>query len=242
MLDRYGPRSHQGHLIRFQYDQRLLAEIALIRVLWLEGETDVALDLIEDLLTRARQLNHGPTYANILAEAACPVALQAGDFVRAERYLSLLRAETVARSMDVWRTYADAFEGELLIRRGRAESGVALLQGAIATLRTGGFVLYDTAFRGVLATGLDALGKTDEAAAEITEALEQCARTGEAWCLPELQRVRAEQLIRQGNSLGEALLAEALAKARRQGARAWEARIAQSMAQLLPSRPGNPAL
>ena len=130
MLASYEERLQRRHIVRFQYDQRLLAEVALARVLWLQGIADESLALVERLVEKAKLLNHGPTYANILAEAACPIALMAEDFPRAERFISLLRMETRAQSMDVWRTYADAFEGELLIRRGEPKRGMDVISPA----------------------------------------------------------------------------------------------------------------
>ncbi|TIW82067.1 MAG: transcriptional regulator, partial [Mesorhizobium sp.] len=167
MLASYGEHSQRRHIIRFQYDQRLLAEVALSRVLWLQGESAASLALVEKLIDQAKALNHGPTYANILAESACPIAVMANDIPLAERYISLLRTETRAQSMDVWRTYADAFDAELLIRCGDPKHGLAVMYSALTKLRAAGFVLYDMAFRGVVAAGLVAVGDNVGAAAEL---------------------------------------------------------------------------
>ncbi|AZO35266.1 hypothetical protein EOA27_01270 [Mesorhizobium sp. M2A.F.Ca.ET.037.01.1.1] len=91
-----------------------------------------------------------------------------------------------------WRAYADAFDAELLIRCGDPKHGLAVMYSALTKLRAAGFVLYDMAFRGVVAAGLVAVGDNVGAAAELDLALAQCAKTGEGWCLPELQRIRAE--------------------------------------------------
>ncbi|BAB53079.1 ATP-binding protein [Mesorhizobium japonicum] len=231
MLASYDEQSHRRHIIRFQYDQRLLAELALSRVLWLRGESEESLFLVEKLIDRAKVLNHGPTYANILAEAACPIALMANDFSLAQRFIALLRTETRARSMDVWRTYADAFEGELLIRRGEPKLGLAMMYPALTKLRATGFVLYDMAFRGVVAAGLMAVGDNVEAATELDLAVAQCAKTGEAWCLPELQRIRAElHAAVKEQQAAKNLLRSASALASAQGSEFWLARIEASPA------------
>src|ERR1700759_23843 len=76
-----------------------------------------------------------------------------------------------------WRAYADAFEGEMLIWRGEPRLGLELLRPALATLRSGGFVLYDMAFRGIAAGGLRSLEAHDTAATELDAALTQCKQT-----------------------------------------------------------------
>jgi len=66
-------------------------------------------------------------------------------------------------ALDVWRTYADVFESEILIRQGRPLDGIVQLHQAIRSLEASGFVLYNTAFEGVLAEGLMTCGRHDEA-------------------------------------------------------------------------------
>jgi hypothetical protein len=232
MLASYGEQSQRRHIVRFQYDQRLLAEVALAHVLWLQGMAVESLTLVHRLIDRAKLLNHGPTYANILAEAACPIALMADDFLLAERFIALLRTETRAQSMDVWRTYADAFEGELLIRLGEPEQGLELIRPALATLRANGFVLYDMAFCGIVAMGLRSVGASEMAATELDLALTQCERTGEGWYLPELQRIRADTHAVAGDiAVGEGLMRAALTLAGDQGAGFWQASIEASLAR-----------
>jgi hypothetical protein len=241
MLASYEEQSQRRHIVRFQYDQRLLAEVALARVLWLQGMAAESLGLVHRLIEKAKLLNHGPTYANILAEAACPIALMAEDFPLAEQFISLLRTQTRVQSMDVWRTYADAFEGELLIRRGEPQKGMDLIRPALATLRANGFVLYDMAFCGIVAVGLRSVGADDIAATKLELALAQCERTGEGWYLPELQRIRAEIHAAGGDrAVSEGLLKSALARAGEQGAGFWQANIETSLDRLPPSRMSKP--
>jgi len=161
-----------------------------------------------------------------LSDAACFVALWTGNLTVAERYIGMLRAYTRLHSLDVWRTYADVFEGDLLIRRGRPEEGTALLKTAIQSLRKGGFVLYDNVFAGVLAEGQIACGRLDDAETNVSEALNRCETSGEAWCVPELLRVRAQVRVAQGFAAeAVCLLDAALKRANSQGAIAWKRKI-----------------
>jgi len=230
MLERYVPPPQRSHLIRFQYDQRLTAQITLVRGLWLQGHADRALALVEQMVADGLALEHTLTLAHILSDAACFIALWAGDLPLAARYTRMLREHTTLHALDVWRTYADAFEGEILIRQENALDGIAALLRAIRSLEAGGFVLYKSAFEGVLAEGLLACGRHDEADAVLSSTLARCRASGEAWCAPEIMRVRARSLAARGRT-DEAigLVVDGLGVARSQGALAWELKLASTL-------------
>src|SRR3712207_6117154 len=233
VLRHYVAPIRRSHAVRFQFDQRVTARITLARVLWLQGFPDRALREVEANVTAALSLGHALSLCNALAQAACPVALLAGDLAAAERFSAMLRPHTAGHALDVWRAYADCFEGESLVRRGDAETGLRLLRPAVEELRRAGFAQYLTAFLGALAQGLAALGRADEALAAIEEALTRCGRTGESWCLAELHRLRGETLMAQeapATAAAEAAFRESLRTAREQGAVAWELRTATSLA------------
>jgi predicted ATPase/DNA-binding winged helix-turn-helix (wHTH) protein len=237
MLGRYVTPVHRAHTVRFQFDQRVTARITLARVLWLQGFADAALREVGDNVEHALSTSHTLSLCNALAQAACPVALLAGDLAAAERYAAMLRGRTAAHALDVWRAYADGFEGELLVRRGDPDAGLPLLRAAVDQLRRAGFVQCLTAFLAALALGVaDAGRQVEEGLAAVEEGLARCERTGERWCLPELRRIKAEVLLKQGAPdavrAAEALLLQSLRTAREQGALSWELRTATSLAGL----------
>jgi predicted ATPase/DNA-binding winged helix-turn-helix (wHTH) protein len=230
MLERYVPPPQQSHVIRFQYDQRLTAQITLVRGLWLQGHADQALALVEQMITEGLALEHTLTLAHILSDAACFIALWAGDLPLATRYTKMLREHTTLHALDVWRTYADAFEGEILIRQENALAGIVPLYRAIRSLEAAGFVLYNAVFEGVLAEGLMACRRHDEADTIVSSALARCQGSGEAWCVPELMRVRALTLAaRERTEEAIGLIVDGLEVARSRGALAWELRLASTL-------------
>ncbi len=235
MLDRYVPPSKQSHLARFQYDQRLVARITFARVLWLQGYSDQALREVGNIVEQALSNNHTLTLAHVLSDAACPVALMIGDLELAARYTAMLHEQTKTHSLDVWNTYADGFSGEIMIRRGNIAAGLDVLRAAIETLAQGGFVLYQTSFLASLAQGLILSGQIPEALAAVDRAIAKCDRTGEAWLLAELHRIRGEaQLLKRAEHAGEdgeASLLRSMEIARSQGALAWELRTSISLAK-----------
>jgi predicted ATPase/DNA-binding winged helix-turn-helix (wHTH) protein len=229
MLQRYAPPAQRSHLSRFQYDQRLTAQITLAPGLWLQGYADQAVDLVEQMIAKGLALEHTSTLAHVLSDGACFIALWAGDLPLAARYTKMLREHTRLHALDVWRTYADAFEGEIMIRQENAIEGVAALRGAIGSLEAAGFVLYNAAFEGVLSEGLMACGREHEADTMVASALARSKRTGEAWCVPELMRVRALSLARNRTEEAIGLVNDGLEIARSQGGLAWELKLASTL-------------
>jgi len=230
MLELYEPRP--SHLVRFQYDQRLTAQITLARDLWLQGYADRALALVEQMIADAQALDHTLTLGAVVCDAACFIALWVGDMALAARYTDMLKAHT-SPAYRGWHSLGDAFEGEILIRQGRAEEGVGRLEHAIQSLRAGPFCIYNAAIEGVLAEGLLACGQIGDARETVEGAIGRCRASGEAWCLAELMRIRAMALA-GASRLTEAVdvLADGLEIARAQGALAWELRLASTLAEI----------
>jgi predicted ATPase len=237
MLGRYTTPAHRSHVVRFQFDQRVTARITLARVFWIQGLADQALREANSNIEHAVSINHTLSLCNALAQGACPIALLVGDYVMAERYTAMLRRHTGKNTLDVWRAYADCFDGERLIRCGNLDTGLSLLRPAVDELWRTGFVQYHTAFVVALALGLLHAGGVAEALVSIDAALQRCERTGEGWARAELLRVRGELLQREG-APGAAFAAQghyqqSLDCARSQGALSWELRAAISLARLL---------
>jgi predicted ATPase len=139
--------------------------------------------------------------------------------------------------MAVWRAEGRCFEGALLLKRGRVNSGLQLLRTALEELRGTGSVLRYAAFLGVLAEGAAAAGQLAAGRAAVDEALARSESNEERWCIAELLRVKGELVLLE-NAPNAAAAAEdhfgqALDWARRQGALSWELRAATSLARML---------
>src|SRR5260221_12994066 len=101
-------------------------------------------------------------------------------------------------------------------------------------MSAGTFQNLYTWYLGVLARGLLARSKPNEAKETIQEALASAAHRKERWCEPELRRVKAEVVAALGHwDDAGALFRQALAVAQEQGPLSWELRTATSLARLL---------
>jgi len=234
MLAGYVTPTRRSHVARFQFDQRVAARIRLAQVLWLQGFPDAALRCVETNIEEVISINHTPSLWNALAQAACPVALRAGDLAAAERYTAMLLQKTARDSGDIWRVYGGCYEGELLIRQGNLLAGLPRLRASVDQLRQDGFVRYLTAFLGVLAEASAATGDTLQAMTTIDEALARSERSREGWCTPELLRIKGMLTFHSdaAPAIAEDFFVKSIALARTQGALAWELRTSISLAEL----------
>lgn len=236
MLAQYGPPVPRTHILRWRFDQRIGAGLTRMRILWLQGHPDQALREAEAAVGQAQAMRHALTLGSTLIQAACPVALLTGDLEAAERYADALRDATVAHPLEIWRAFGDGFAGEIQVRRGETQTGLALLRSATERLRQVSFLQYVTTFLAAQARALIDAGRPGDAFATIREALEHSEQTGEGWALAEFKRIEAEAILLQGGASGtdtaETLFLEALAIAGKQGALSWQLRVATSLAAL----------
>jgi predicted ATPase len=173
---------------------------------------------------------------NALAQAACPVALLAGDLAAAGRFTAMLLDHTQTQNLELWSAYGRLFEGELRVKLGDIDLGLRLIRGAVDELGDARFNQYRTAFLSTLAAGSAAAGQVAEGLAAINDALAQAERTGEGWCVAELRRIKGELILKEGASdarrAAEEHFRSSIETARAQGALAWMLRSATSFARL----------
>jgi predicted ATPase len=116
----------------------------------------------------------------------------------------------------------------VMIRRGDSETGLRVLR---AELEQAGEALTLPRYLPLLAElalCLGHVGEAELALLRVDESIARCEQSGERWFLPELLRIKAELI--PGEDAG-ALLLRARDLARQQHARAWELRIATSLAR-----------
>ena len=239
MLNHYVTPVRRSLAVRFLFDQHATALVILARVLWLQGFPDRAVGTAQASAEEARSLNHATSLCYALADAACPIALLTGDLVMAERMVSMLLNHSARHALDIWHAFGRCFEGALLVKRGRLDTGVSLLRTALGELRETRFTLRYTTFLGMLAQALGDAGQIGEGLATINEALQRSEQYEERWCNAELLRIRGELLLlgeRPDASAAEDSFLQSLDWARRQDAVSWELRSATSVARIWRER------
>jgi predicted ATPase len=236
MLDRHVASVQPTQILRFQFDQRVLAHVFLSRILWLQGFPEQASRTARMSVEFARAIGHPLSLCIALADAACPVGLGIGDLASVEANAAILLELSAKHGLHVWNVWAHGINGAVLIRRGNVVTGLGLLRSAINEIRGTGFVQRNRVFFGLMADGLLRAGHAAEGLSIIDEAFAQPGDNEEHWYLAELLRLRGELLLLEdapGTTVSAELhFRQALDCARRQGTLSWELRAATSLARL----------
>ena len=190
MLAGYDATIQRSHRARLQMDQRLAARNTLARILWLQGSPDQAVRTALTNLEDARAIDHPLSLCNVLADAACPIALFTRSLMTAGHFVTLLLEHSAKHSLHVWNALGRVFEAVLLIQRGELIVGLPRLSAALDVLRETGYLQRYTMYLGALAHGLAVGRRPVEALATIDEALARIERFEDRWCLAELLRQR----------------------------------------------------
>jgi predicted ATPase/DNA-binding winged helix-turn-helix (wHTH) protein len=234
MLSRYVAR--RSHIIRFQYDQRLLARAYHSRILWLQGFADQAMRSVERNVVDPSASDHPVSLVVALLQSACPVALLVGDLTLAERYVKTLMDLSARHALELWNVAGRCFAGVLLIKRGNTGTGLELLRTAFGRVPQNALSLLYTPFLSEIADALGRDGKAAEGLLAIDEALARSERTEECWCVAELLRIKGELILQEGAPqaamAAEEHFLDSLDWARRQGALSWELRTSTSLSCL----------
>jgi predicted ATPase/DNA-binding winged helix-turn-helix (wHTH) protein len=220
----------------FQYDQQVLAQAMLARVLWLRGFPDQAVSRARASLQDARAKNHTLSLCYALHYAVCPLALLTGDTGGAERATAMLIELAAKIDTRIWGVLGRCWEGRLLIKRAEFSIGLDAIRASFDMFDRSEWTVSYAEMLGVLAEGLAGVGEITGALATIDQALATADRDSERWCISELLRIKGEVLLRELRDRAmfeaEACFHEALQLAHQQEALSWELRAALSLARL----------
>lgn len=229
--------NRRSDALRFQFDQGVAARSNQARILWLQGYADKAMQAAADAVGVAQALDHPASLSLALFHGACPVALLAADLHAAESWIRLLLDISVKHAMDPWRVIGQCFMGMLLTKKHADQCNVTgMIRAALSELPENAFHIYYAQILADLAEALGLSGQAEQGLATLEPAFARCDRTGEAWYLPELMRVKGELLLQKGGnqalSAAEDNFLQALHLAGQQGALALQLRAAMSLARL----------
>jgi predicted ATPase len=237
MLSRYVAPVRRSHIIRFHFDQRVMARTALAEILWLQGFPDQAMRAAETNVAEGQSIDHPLSLCYALAQAACPVALWSGDVRAAERFVAMLTDQAARRALDRWHAWSsciNSFRGVLLIKQGDLVNGLQVLRTSLTEVPETRFFRH-LAFLGELAEALGRAGEIGQGLAVVNEALARSERSEERWCIAELLRIKGELVLSEDAPTAavaaEGHFLQSLDWARRQKALSWELRTATSFAR-----------
>jgi class 3 adenylate cyclase/predicted ATPase len=205
------------------------------RDLFILGYPAQALARSREALSDARQL--GPHSMAFALNLAADVHRCLGDEPRARESTEALASLASERGFLLWSAQAVFLRGEALLADGQVEQGIVELRRGAASVEMTGAVAG--IWKLSLAEAYAQLGRSEEGLAAIAETLELMQKTGLRVFEAELYRVKGELILLQAPgavATAEGAFRQAVASARRQGAKSWELRATMSLARLLEAQ------
>lgn len=230
------PLCARSHLVEMHFDQRIAARSLLAQVQLLEGNVGQALLTVDANVQDAINLCHPASLWYTLCLSAIPITLMVGSLHKTRQLMTLLKDSSQGRELHLWRQLARCFDSILAIRDGAPQAGVPQLGEALNQLRDQGHSPLYSLLRCEYAQGLALLGLEELGLEMLEETLTLVRSREELWYVPELLRVQAQLLRRQGlppsTERLQGLLAQASECAQRHGLGFWTTRIAADTQRL----------
>jgi class 3 adenylate cyclase/predicted ATPase len=236
----YEPQCHRSHVFLYGMDPGVFSLSFLAWVLWHQGFPAQALERSGEALALARDvaIPHVTAYALIFAaeihlnRQEVSLALQ-----RAEAAIALSDAEGFA----LLSTWGAILRGWTRVEQGEAREGIEQIRAGLKAYRSTGAEVWVTHFLALLAEACEQAGRAGEGLEVLQEARAVIEKNQEHIYEAELHRIHGLLLLRQSPGDGDQAAAErcfrqAIAVARRQGARSLELRAELSLGRLWQRR------
>jgi class 3 adenylate cyclase/predicted ATPase len=232
----YSEERH-GHLLDIlNHDPKTHSLIYSAQSTWMLGFPEQAARISDAKDAHARRRGHP-----FALGFALTFGTQVFDLLRepGEALKRIEEADRVARENSlpfVTGYFVTICSGVVLIRKGQAAEGMALIERGLAVWENAGGQLWNTYCKSVLAEGLALTGNLDRALDLVGEAIAQVERPGweERFYYAEILRIKGWLLSLKGDPVGaERAYIAALDWARQQQAKSWELRTATSYARLM---------
>jgi hypothetical protein len=217
-------------VLRYSQDPELVVRLRLAHTLWLLGHPDESERERERALAALGHSTHAYSHA-VLWVFSAVLALDRGDIEELRRDVQALEAYWADDAPGHVRLPMELFAGYLEVLDGRTASGLARMREVREEVANGPAPALPGVITRVLLEGYALAGEPQLGLALADEALGM-GRGADLW-EAEIKRLRAICLAELGDSDQEvrAELERALAVARRQGARAFEERIRETLAE-----------
>ncbi|WP_439672944.1 Guanylate cyclase domain-containing protein (plasmid) [Cupriavidus necator] len=203
--------------------------------LWLLGYPDQALARSQEMLALAQTLSHSPDSANALTFAA-ELHLYRGETQPMWELAEALLALAAEHGLPFWLAYGTILSGWALVALGRTAEGIEKMQQGLSAYRAIGAGIWQTHFLALLAEAYGKAGQAEAGLQTLAEALAVADRTHERVYEAELYRLKGELTLLlpscTDEAQAEACFQQAIAIARRQGARSLELRAVMALSRL----------
>lgn len=220
----------------FELMEEIIAGINTARVKWALGMPAQALQLALEVIRAGHSL---PGTLAMRVTLCFQILLSHGLYEQARALIQDLENLSIDYNTSVRRQVINVVKGFLSSHLGQSETAIDHLQQCLALLPPPKMSVVRTDALQALAESQRLSGNPAGAVDSINEAIELSEQTNGKFNFPDLLRTKAEVLMSLPSVAKEeyeAALAEAENCARKQGALAWELRVARTLAQVRASR------
>ena len=239
-LAHYDPRQHESPAVFSGAEPGVVGLAFMALTLWLLGYPDQALARSREMLALAQTLSHPPASATALVFAA-ELHVQRREPQAAAQLTTALLALATEHGLPFMAAWGTILAGWALAAQGRAAEGIEKMQQGMSAYQAAGAELRRTLYLSLLAEAYGKAGQVEEGVKRLDEALEVMERTQQHENEAELYRLRGELTLLGAAGQGqearrrdeaEACFAQAIAVAKRQGAKSLQLRASTSLARL----------
>jgi len=231
----YDERMREDLSFRLGQDPGVACLAYLALALWVLGFPEQARQRIQQALTLAENLSHpfSQAYARSLA---CQVMQLRGEVDEVRAMSDKAIEIALEQGFGVWIASPTIFKGWARARLGESHNGSREAAEATEAIVSAGMSMRRPYYLALVADGLIAAERWEEARATLDEAQAVATETDESWSGAEITRLEGILTERDGFRSGEVLLRRAVDLSRETDAKSWELRAALSLARLLGQR------
>lgn len=172
-------------------DFSFLSQATLARTHWLCGDREQALSIAKAVQVHAGQQGNGRALANVLLEAALPLALLSEESDDALKGTDELRRVARRSGLNIWLECADAFECAAHVQAGNVDTAVVeRFSTAMDTLHSSGLYVAHPLLMLLHAKAYEFAGERDQALSIIRAALLHCKKRGSRWLINHLSEAQ----------------------------------------------------
>jgi tetratricopeptide (TPR) repeat protein len=201
--------------------------------LWCLGFPEQALQRSEEALRLAQEQRHPFSLSDVLCYAGCLFNVLRRDSQALKISAQNLVDLAIENRFQGWIGSAHMYQGQALMMQGKFQEGEAQIHTGMRHHESiGGRVNLSDQYNS-LAKGQAETGRIKQAMKTLEQGHDFIEETDERYYEAELNRLKGELLLMQGDdSGGEASLRKAIEVARRQKAKSWELRATTDLARL----------
>jgi len=232
-LNLYDPQQRYALIARFGENPGVRCHIWSALSLWFLGYPDQALNRARLAVNKAQE--HLYTLAHAQTQLASIHQLR-GEVMLAQQYAEMAIAVATEQAFPHRVADGKILQGWAVAVQGQVEDGMRLLHAGLDVCRTMGAMLDYPYFLALIADACSRVGEIDQGLIALAGAQAMVLNSRSFYYEAELHRLKGDLLLQTNRASqiddAEACFAEALAVARRQGAKSLELRAAVSLGRL----------